>query len=241
MSIDVSAETTVRPVGEVTPPAPPAVESPSVVTRALDVLKRDPVLFVTLGYVSIAFIGIWASWWFYRAFGLRILDYLQVSDFLVAGLREPVYALGLSMAVGMAWLCTWPERWRRRNPARAAALGGRWWAKVVFPPERGLYSWWGMRPDTVLVFSAVIGVLAMVAGVSIGRAKAVRMGRGPGVEVTLAGAAQPLRGPTRLLGTSASFAFLYWPSEGRIEAVTLESIARIRTLPERERKARAGR
>lgn len=50
--------------------------SRSVVAHAVDMLRRDPVLVVTLGYVSISFIGVWGSWWFYRGFDVRILDYL---------------------------------------------------------------------------------------------------------------------------------------------------------------------
>ena len=62
--------------------APVAAARSSVVIRALRILKREPILFVTLGYLLVSFIGIWANYWFYSRFGLPILDYMQGSDYL---------------------------------------------------------------------------------------------------------------------------------------------------------------
>ena len=93
----------------------------------------NPILFVTLGYIALSFVGLWASYWFYAGFGLPILEYLQASDFLVAGLRDPIYFVVLAGAAAFAWLVNWPERWRIRNPEKSELLRGRWWGR----PERG--------------------------------------------------------------------------------------------------------
>lgn len=218
-------------------PTPPADTAPSLASRALTVMYRDPVLFVTLGYVSISFVGLWGSWWFYRSFDLPILDYLQASDFLVAGLREPGYAFALAFAVGISWLLTWPDRWRKRNPERAAALRGRWWVPMLMPGASERRSRWRMAPDTGLAFAIVTSLIGGVAGTAIGKAQKVKEGRTPMVEVVMAGEAKPA-GRAHLLGTSSAFAFLYWPERRQVEAVTLESVARLRALPRSERPRR---
>ena len=79
----------------------PVPRRPSLVGRLLGLLTREPVLFVSLAYILVSFMGIWSSYWFYRTLGLPILDYLQGSDLFIAGLRRPDYVLlvALSLAV----------------------------------------------------------------------------------------------------------------------------------------------
>ncbi|WWW35047.1 hypothetical protein V8017_19585 [Stenotrophomonas rhizophila] len=64
----------------------------SVVMVVWRLLRQEPALIVSAGYVLLSLLGLWSSYFFYRGFQLSILDYLQVSDFLVAGLRDPAYA-----------------------------------------------------------------------------------------------------------------------------------------------------
>ena len=208
--------------------AAPAPEPDSLVARGVRVLRREPVLFVTLGYLFVSFIGLWANYWFYGRFGIPVLEYMQASDFLVAGVRQPGYALVLAGAVLLALLISWPERYRRARPERVAALRQRWWGRVLFHNAAGRFL--RMAPETGLVFGSFwILIWALFAYVQ-GQADDVGRGGGHGVRVTLAGARAPMAGDTRLLGTTAGFVFLYWPSDRRAEAVPVEGIARIETL-----------
>lgn len=209
-------------------PTTPTVVRDSLVARGLRVLRREPVLFVTLGYLFVSFIGLWANYWFYGRFGIPVLEYMQASDFLVAGVRQPGYALVLAGAVLLALLVSWPERYRRARPDRVAALRQRWWGRVLFHNPAGRFL--RMAPETGLVFGSFwILIWALFAYVQ-GQADDVGRGGGHGVRVTLAGGRAPMAGDTRLLGTTAGFVFLYWPSDRRAEAVPVESIARIETL-----------
>ena len=59
-----------------TPTAGATVARPapaSLVGRLLAVLKREPVLFISLSYILVSFFGIWSTYWFYRTLGLPIL------------------------------------------------------------------------------------------------------------------------------------------------------------------------
>ena len=64
-----------------------APENPWVVT-VWRRLRREPSLMVTVAYLFVSFIGLWSNYWFYRGFGLPVLEYMQASDYLVAGLRD---------------------------------------------------------------------------------------------------------------------------------------------------------
>lgn len=207
--------------------ASPAPASPSLVLRGLGVLQREPILFVTLTYVLISFIGIWANYWFYRRFDLPILEYMQGSDYLVAGLREPAYLGLFGAALLFAWLVTWPERWRRRHPERAEALRRRWWGRVFLPGKSLWWTWGSMAPETGLVFGTFWVMIWLLYALVLGKANAIHAGEGQPLRLTLAGATQPLAGEARLLGTSSAFVFLYWPDGTRAEAMPIESIARI--------------
>lgn len=183
-------------------------------------------------------LGLWSSWWFYRGFDFNVLQYMQGGDFLVAGVRQPFYAVLLAMAVGYGLLMSWPERWRRRHPDRYARVAHRWWARVAFPKRRG---WWSMRvrPATTLALAVVGMTLGGVAAYSIGLSEAVVDGEGARIDhvrLHLSGATHPL-GDGRLLGTTQGFVLVYWPSARRVDAVPIESVTRIETLP----RVRSGR
>jgi hypothetical protein len=210
--------------------APITAADPSLVTRVLRVLKREPILFVTLTYVLISFIGIWANYWFYRRFDLPILEYMQGSDYLVAGLREPAYLWMFAAALLFAGLVTWPERWRRRHPERAEALRRHWWGRVLLPGKSLWWTWGSMAPETGLVFGTFWVMIWLLYALVLGKANAIHAGEGQPLRVTLAGATQALAGEARLLGTSNAFVFLYWPDGKRAEAMPIEGIARIESL-----------
>ena len=63
---------------------------------------REPALMFSAAYVLVGFLGLWSSAWFYHGFGISIADYLQASDYLVAGLRDPgsvlIFAIGVLLA-----------------------------------------------------------------------------------------------------------------------------------------------
>lgn len=202
----------------------------SLVLQFVQRVRREPALLFTTAYLLLSMLGLWCSYWFYRGFRLPVLDYLQASDFLVAGVRDPVYALVLLVGVAIVLLVSWPETLRLRNPARVRALCARhrgW--RLLFTPS-ALTSWQstGLRPLTAMV--AAVG-LTMVAGSALyvsSRAQAIRQDdAGNPVLVQFSGQPSTALRPARLLGTSSAFVFLWWPDQQRAEAVPIATIARL--------------
>lgn len=216
-----------------TPPSGSPVANDAWVVRAWRVLLREPSLMIAVAYLFVSFIGVWASFWFYRMFGLPILEYMQASDYLVAGLRDPVYAALMIFSTLLALLITWPEFYRARHPERVAELRSRsWWWRSVFPQHHWLrWQGMGMAPVTGVVFAVFWGMVWACTAYVATRAVNIRdNGAGNRVEVTLAGDSAPLPGQAQLLGTTSTFVLLWWPQEQRAEAVPMAAVKRLASL-----------
>ena len=219
-----------RDPGGAPAPIPPR---PSLVGRLLGLLTREPVLFVSLAYILVSFMGIWSSYWFYRTLGLPILDYLQGSDLFIAGLRRPDYMLLVALSLAVPWVSAAPMRLAERDPARVERLRrSRWWGPLVFPRQGGWMSLWGMRSETMLVSGALILLLCYLYLWNMKMAERVVSGAPSGqqVRLTLAGSDAPLPGQAGLLGTTSMFVLVWWPDTSRVEALPTANIARIESV-----------
>ena len=58
-------------------------------SRLYAVFREHPALIVSGFYVLASFVGMFWSWAFLRRFGIDVFDYAQISDFLLASLKEP--------------------------------------------------------------------------------------------------------------------------------------------------------
>lgn len=205
---------------------------PAWAVRAWQRLAAEPSLALSVGYVLVSLLGLWANYWFYRQFRLPILEYMQASDYLVAGLRDPRYLLALLLSVATALLLTWPETYRRRFPSRVLRYRRRWWGRALFPQARFLrWSGLGMKPETGIVFAVGIGMLMVTLVYVLEKAGQIREhGAGHAVQVTLSDASAPLPGQARLLGTSSAYVFLWRPRQRVAEAVPIEAVARLRSV-----------
>ena len=211
----------------------PVLPRPSLVGRLLGLLTREPVLFVSLAYILVSFMGIWSSYWFYRTLGLPILDYLQGSDLFIAGLRRPDYMLLVALSLAVPWVSATPMRLAERDPDRAERLRrSRWWGPLVFPRQGGWMSLWGMRSETMLVSGALILLLCYLYLWNTKMAERVVSGAPSGqqVRLTLAGSDAPLPGQAGLLGTTSMFVLVWWPDTSRVEALPTANIARIESV-----------
>lgn len=232
----MNVETQAGPAaGAVAPPSPPPARRPAATPVVIQLWRRvlrEPSLMVTLGYVFVSFIGLWSSYWFFRGFHLPILEYMQASDFLVAGLRDPAYAILLSASVAIAVGVSWPETYRREHPERVQALRKRWWGRLVFSDWKwGRWSSVGLAHETGIVVAVLWGLIAASAAYVSAKGDRIRNGdSGHRVEVTLAGDSVAQPRSARLLGTSSAFVFMWWPDRKVAEAVPIESIGRLTTV-----------
>ena len=53
-------------------------------------LTEQPALLVSLMYLFASVIGLFYSWAFLRPFGINMLQYAEISDFLLASIKEPL-------------------------------------------------------------------------------------------------------------------------------------------------------
>ena len=68
-------------------------------------LFRDhPALLVSAFYVAASVIGMFYAWAFLREFGINVFNYSQISDFLLASLKEPLTWALVVLAVGLVLL-----------------------------------------------------------------------------------------------------------------------------------------
>lgn len=205
----------------------------SLVAVIWRLLREEPALIVTAGYVFLSALGLWSSYFFYLTFHLSILDYLQVSDFLVAGLRDPAYILILLLGILLAVLLGWPETLRRRNPAKVARLRERHWGWRMLFSESPWVNWEfsGLRPLTGMCMAVVCFMAIGAALYASSSAEKIRDGgAGTPVQVVLSGDTAVLPGNARLLGSSSAFVFLWWPEQRRAEAVPIASIRRLQSM-----------
>lgn len=207
----------------------PAPGDESVVRRVGRLFGREPMVLLTCAYVFVSIVGLWDSYWFYRRFDVPILEYMQSSDYFVAGLRRPIYALALAALLAIGALELWIDRWRMRNPDRAEHLRQKkWWGRMMLPKRYDPIGYGGMHPETATAVTVLVSIVLMLFVATSLRANRIELGGGHGVSVTLIGSPSPLPGSLRLLGTSSAFVFLWNPEEKRPEVVPIDSVHRIR-------------
>lgn len=204
--------------------------------RVLARLVREPGLAITASYLFVGAVGLWSSYWYYRALGIPVLEYYQASDFLIAGLRDPYNFLALLVALALG-LISYSSAWYAlRHPERVAQLRRRWWGWLWFNPLADPHRarrWYDLSPELALLLAVLLGGGALMVEHARDRAHALRAGAGTPLRITLQGDRLALQGQARLAGTSSSHVFLYWPANGRSEALPAEAVARIEHLPRR--------
>ena len=66
-------------------------------------LREHPALLLSFTYVVASAIGMFYSWNYLRRFGIDVFEYAQLSDFLLASLKEPyTWLLSIVVVVGVA-------------------------------------------------------------------------------------------------------------------------------------------
>jgi hypothetical protein len=201
-------------------------------------LKDNPGLVLTGSYVLASLIGMAYVFQFYRRFRINVLEFTEVTDFLVVVIREPAtIALALS-SIPLYWIymrtsMPWMNRLRKRWPRLAGDPAKH--------PER-LVMARRIAPYTQAAFIVVYAALFLLL-FSAWQASRVRAGNYPKVTVELKAetgiSGQPIT--ATLLGTTARFLFIYRPETRRAEAIPFDAIARLswdaRSRRERERDA----
>jgi hypothetical protein len=209
-------------MAEPTRPAMPETEQWDL--RAL----REPTMLLTATYLATSAIGLWASYCFYQPFGIRVLDYMQPADFLVAALHDPMYFLVVAAGAFLSWLGSRIDVFRETQPQRVAVIReSTWWGKLVFPPWRDKLTDKGFTAEYVFA-AMLLGFAAwLISGYTAGQSQRVLSGQGTRIWITYNNHDKPEAKQPVLLGSNSAWVFLYWPEDHASEAVPQSQVARI--------------
>ncbi|MFM2289204.1 MAG: hypothetical protein RL684_2347 [Pseudomonadota bacterium] len=215
----------------------------SLLPHVLQLLRREPALAITIGYLFVVAAGIFYNVSFYQKFDIPVLSLSQVGDFLVAGIQQPIALVLVLSTLPLCWLFDrWSATYRRRHQAERERLLGlpalsRW--------QRGrlkLAEWVIGQPHQELITYLLVVPLygwAFVAHYAEYRAEAIRRGDAAFVRVWLAddsggvGPGQPLA----WLGATSGYVFVYDPARARSLILPHDNVARIEPVPRRQRAA----
>ena len=200
------------------------VESEQWSIRAL----REPTLLLTATYIATSAIGLWASYCFYKPFGIAVLDYMQPADFLVAALHDPMYFLVVLAGAFLSWLGSRIDAFRERKPHRVEAIReSRWWGSIVFPRWRDKLTDRGFTAEYVFA-AMLLGIAAwLIHGYTGMQSQRVLAGQGARILLTYNNHDAPEPRQPILLGTTTAWVFVYWPEAHAAEAIPQGQVARI--------------
>ena len=168
-------------------------------------LAEQPTILVSIVYLIASLIGLLYSWAFLRGFDINVFRYADMSDFLLASLKEPfTWALAILAVIMVALDNTMSLRVQRRGPSRYL----RWYASERYRQSNYL----------VLLFLIVVFLFSYAAT----KGREIRNGKGEVLTVSLKDSSSPKQ--LVLLGTTARFVFLYDPKAERVDIHPNESI-----------------
>lgn len=194
----------------------------------LAMLREHPGLLLTVLYLIASLIGLAFSWSLFSQFEINIFSYAEVTDFLMAALREPLTFPLTASAILVAWALEAMGRWEMRmfenhEPRSRLMKGYRRISQAMY------------RSGWVGPFVFVAYAYLFLGLYGDWKSKQIKLGRGDLIEVHLADddSSQLGSGKTLLLGTTNKFVFVYDLESQSTDAVPNENIAWIKLTPVR--------
>ena len=173
--------------------------------RLYAVIGEHPALLVSGLYVAASVVGMFWSWSYLRVFGINVFNYAQVTDFLIASLKEPFTWVLVVLAVLMVKA---DNAYSLRVEKRAKTRWFRWYGS---PRYRFINNF-----GVVALIGTFIFIYATL------EAEDTQEGGGRVVDVTFeAGGAATT---ATLLGTTGQFLFLYDPLTERVDIHPFENV-----------------
>lgn len=171
-------------------------------------LVEHPAFLVSGLYLVASLIGLVYSWAFLHAFGINVFRYAEISDFLLASLKEPFTWVLAVLAVA---LVLFDNAMSRRVQARAPGRFIRWYGSERYRQFNYLV--------LVLLVTFFLFTFATV------NERNIRDGKVEAVRVFLTDGSPPKR--LIMLGTTAKYVFLFDHVEERLDMHPHESILTI--------------
>lgn len=171
-------------------------------------LGEHPAFLVSGLYLVASLIGLVYSWTFLNAFGINVFRYAEMSDFLLASLKEPVTWVLAVLAVA---LVLFDNAMSRRVQARVPGRFIRWYGSERY------------RQLNYLVL--VVLVAFFLFAFATVKERNIRDGKAEAVHIFLTDGSPPKR--LTMLGTTAKYVFLFDHVEERVDMHPHENILTI--------------
>ena len=189
-----------------------------------EILKENPGFGFTVIYFGVSLIGLLFNWALFSRFDINIFNFTEVSDFLLAALREPMTFVMTAGAIVVAWGLLWFARFEARffaaRPPSTRVVRG--YARISGRFNR--------HPLTIaFVFVAYCYLFIGLYG----QWKADRIKRGVGQRVVVQLSEPPIQNRSGtviegvLLGSTNKYLFLYNPDTDMTSAMPAESIVQV--------------
>ena len=167
--------------------------------------RQHPALLVSSVYVLASMIGMLFAWDFLRQFGINVFNYAQITDFLLASLKEPATWGLFFFAVLMMFMDNaMSRRWQSRERPK--------WLRWYGSPRYRLANW--------LTLLVVVGILID----AYARTQATSTKAGNGNWVVVRFEAMESGRTTMLLGTTSLFVFTYDPLTRNVDIYPHEAL-----------------
>lgn len=181
--------------------------------RLKKILRDEPGLVLTLGYLVVTAVGMWFSWKLFAGFGINVFDYGEVGDFLLAAFREPASFLIVLVPVLVLFLAVWSSNRLKERPSYVGLYRYRWIRKSSHPL---------LYPLVFLLYAHMF--VDLYTEWLVDR---IQSGKGKVVQVEMASGRSLGPGRLMLVGKAGGFLILYRVEPGRTEIVPVESISRV--------------
>ncbi len=188
-------------------------------------LQQNPGLGVTLIYLAISLIGLMFSWALFSEFNVNIFNFTEVSDFLLAALREPMTFVMAGSALLVTWLIDWltmheTRYWNIKSPKSKLAKA------YVKSQKLG-------RHPIARVFIFMLYSYLFISLYGSWKGQEIKAGKGQVIRVQLTEPVPDRHGENQvviegiLLGSTNKYLFLYDPESGITSAMPEENIVRV--------------
>lgn len=194
-------------------------------------IRKNAAYLLTGAYVLLCIVGMGYNWRLLHEFGVNVLDYSQIADFFIGGIRRPLPITGIVLFMVFAYSMPNVEIWgRTRFP---------WLARFGAATDKYEKALWDPRIAALGLLAASVFYVYEPAGLEAHRIKV--HGRGERVLIerssSLAGGSCDLaalqrdeRRPRILILTTSSYVLAYDPDSARVEISPIENITRIITV-----------
>lgn len=191
------------------------------VKKMFKFFEHDKTLFFTVSYLILTAIGMTFSGVYFIVFGINILEYSQISDFILIAFKDPFYLFFSVLTFILTILIYYFNKWlMTRFPSYFIKQEKKPWNKW-FKQTTNYYLWGYMIVLLVYIQESAYFYARY-------KSKEIKTGKGQIVQVYYNSGNQSAKlSFPRLIGTTSNFIFLYHPETKTTEIVPFNSVSKI--------------